>query len=217
MRLDFYFDFISPYAYLAWKRLATLRADKDVEVVIHPILFAGILRRWGQLGPAEIPPKRDFTFRDVFRFAARHQIPISFPAAHPFNPITALRLALPVVAGDHQIAIIDALFALGWEHGKDIGSESDIQSALEGIGLDGAALIDKTRATAAKDALRAETEQAIDKGIFGVPSYIVEKEVFWGNDRLDDALEKLRGKDPLDWTKLQPTLDRLPVGAARKR
>jgi 2-hydroxychromene-2-carboxylate isomerase len=217
MRLDFYFDFLSPYAFLAWKRLSVLSARDGLELGLHPILFAGLLKRWGQLGPAEIPPKREFAFRDVFRFAARHGIPMTLPATHPFNPVTALRAALPLVAGDRQAEVVDALFSLAWQQGGDLGSAEAVRGALDALGLDGAALLANASSVEAKETLRAATLAAAERGVFGVPSYLADGELFWGNDRLDDALAKLRGEDPLDTAAFQRALDQLPGGARRTR
>lgn len=216
MHLDFYFDFISPYAYLAWRRLRTLSERDGFEVRAHPVLFAGLLKHWGQLGPAEIPPKRAFTFRDVFRFAARHSIPMTFPAAHPFNPLVALRASLASVAGEHQARVVDAIYRLGWENGGDIGDAKQIADALVKAGVP-SDVLEKAASPSAKDALRAATDEAIALGVFGVPTYVADGEVFWGNDRLDDALAKMRGEDPLSPAAFQALLDKMPIGAERKR
>ena len=113
-RVDFYFDDLSPYAYFAWLRIGAFCAQHDAELVIHPVLFAGLLEHWGQLGPAEIPPKRAWVYRDAFRYAALNGIPLVGPPVHPFNPLTALRMSLAVAAGADQPRVIDALFHAAW-------------------------------------------------------------------------------------------------------
>ena len=109
-RVDLYFDFISPYAYFGWVQIRALCAKKGAALVAHPVLFAGLLNHWGQLGPAEIPPKRRFLFSDGVRIAKLHGLPFLGPRFHPFNPLTALRAALPEVAGERQHDVIDTLF-----------------------------------------------------------------------------------------------------------
>src|SRR5262249_26851920 len=99
----------------------------------------------------------------------------------------------------------------------DIGDSAQLRGVLDELGLDGAAMIEKTREQAVKDALRASTDDAIARGVFGVPTYFVEGELFWGNDRLDDALAKLRGQDPLDPAAIASLIEALPAGAQRKR
>ena len=110
--LDWYFDFISPFAYLQWRRLR--RDHADVALNPKPLLFAAILNHVGQLGPAEIPQKRRHTYRIVLWQAREAGIPLHFPPAHPFNPLPALRLCL---AAPDRIAAIDAIFAHLWERG----------------------------------------------------------------------------------------------------
>ena len=116
--LELYFDFISPYAYLAWQNPRSgpraLAVRHGVELVIRPVLFAALLEHGGQLGPAEIPAKRAFLVKDVLRQAALEGIPLTYPPIHPFNPLTLLRLALVEVSGAQQVAAIDALYALVW-------------------------------------------------------------------------------------------------------
>ena len=195
--IDFWFDFISPYAYFAWRRIGPMAASTGATLQIRPVLFAGLLDHHGQLGPAEIPSKREHTFKDIARYAALHQIPLAGPATHPFNPLTALRVALPEVSGPHQAKVVDALFGAGWGRGIDLGDPDAIAAALTAADLDGAALVARTRDPEVKAALLAQTKAAIDQGVFGVPTTIVDGEPFWGNDRLEYVELALAGRDPL--------------------
>src|SRR5262245_20848683 len=156
-RVDLYFDFISPYSYFAWKRLRPLCATAGAEVIAHPTLFAGLLNRWGQLGPAEIPPKRRFLFSDCVRVAALSGVPFAGVKFHPFNPLTALRVALAEVGGDRQHDVIEALFHAGWGAGIDLGSPDELAAALDGAGFDGRALIEKAALPEVKEALKKNT------------------------------------------------------------
>jgi 2-hydroxychromene-2-carboxylate isomerase len=193
--VDFYFDYVSPYAYFAWLRIGELCAARGALLRAHPVLFAALLDHWGQRGPAEVPPRRAWVFRDGARYAARHGVPLAWPAAHPFNPLLALRLSLP---GPEQHRVIAAIYRAGWARGGDLGSPETLRGALDDAGLDGASRLAAAATPEAKQALRDETDAAIGRGVFGVPTMIAGDELFWGNDRLDDLAAHLDGQDPLD-------------------
>ena len=212
--IDLYFDFISPYAYLGFHRLQA--TDADVQVNLHPVLFAALLDHHGQLGPAEIPAKRDATALYTARYARLLGIPLVGPPSHPFNPLTALRLALPGVAGDDQARVVTALFNAIWGEGIDGGDPEALAAALDRAGLDGASLLARTRAPEVKEGLKRATEAAIARGIFGVPTFFVVGEGFFGNDALDHALLALEGRDPLSAEERSTILAR-PIGQARRR
>jgi 2-hydroxychromene-2-carboxylate isomerase len=213
VHLDFWFDFISPYAFFAWLRIRDVAADAGATLRLRPVVLAGLLDHHGQLGPAEIPAKREHTFKDVARYAAVHGIPLRGPATHPFNPLTALRCSLPEVAGERQADVIDALFRAGWSDGIDLGDPAAIARALSAVGLDGEALVARTRDPAVKQALIDEGHAAIARGVFGVPTMDTDGELIWGNDRMDWVALRLKGRDPLP-PDAQVLLDR-PVGARR--
>jgi 2-hydroxychromene-2-carboxylate isomerase len=214
-RVDFYFDFISPYSYLAWRRLRDVCTRTGARLTLHPVLFAGLLHRWGHLGPAEIPPKREFMVKDCLRRAMRRGLPMSFPKTHPFKPLTALRLALTEVSGAQQLEVVDTLWKAGWERGIDLGSDDEVVAELKKAGFDGDALIARTQDPRVKDMLRRETEDAIGRGVFGVPTFIVDGELFWGDDRIDDLERYLRGEPEPDAGQVARILER-PSGAMRK-
>ncbi len=160
------------------------------------MLFAGLLKHWGHKGPAEIPAKRDFTFKQIARRAARLGVDVRGPKTHPFRPLTALRVALPEVAGPHQEAVINALFTAIWSEGIEAADPSELQGALDRAGLDGAALIGRTADPEVKRALLASTEAAIAQGHWGVPTIDADGELFWGHDSLPELEAWLRGEDP---------------------
>ena len=215
MHVDLYFDYLSPYAYFAWTRLPALCAERGVELRAHPILFAALLGHHGHRGPAEIPPKRVWVMKDAFRWARANGVPISGPRFHPFNPLTALRLSLREVAGDDQHRVIDAIWRAGWgelapglDSGIDLGSADDLVAALDRAGLDGRALLERTRDPAAKDALKRNTAEALSRGAFWVPTMLVGDELFWGNDSLQWLALHLDGHDPLDQDMVERVLAR---------
>ena len=196
-RLDFYFDYLSPYAYLASLEIGPVCERHGVELRLRPVLFAGLLDHWGQLGPAEIPPKGLHAFRECMRYAALHGIPLRSPRFHPFRPLTALRASLAEVAADEQARVVRTFFAHGWSRGGDMGDDTELAAALEHEGLDGAALIARSHDPKIKATLADETRAAVARGVFGIPTMIARDELFWGLDQLRYLELFLDGKDPL--------------------
>ena len=206
--LDWYFDFISPFAYLQWRRLR--RDHADVAINPKPVLFAAILNHVGQLGPAEIPQKRRHTYRMVLWQAREANIPLAFPPAHPFNPLPALRLCL---AAPDRAAAVDAIFAQIWEHGRAADSIEALSDVAHALGIDDPA------AAIARDEVKRELlangEAALALGVFGVPTLHVRDELFWGNDATGLALAYARDPDVLDAQ--MRGVDAIPEAIQRKR
>lgn len=197
-RVDWYFDFVSPYSYICLHRLGGL------EVAYKPVLFAGLLNHFGQKGPAEIPAKRQWTYRWCAWWAKELGIPFRFPAAHPFNPLQHLRLA--IAAGCTPDAV-RRIFDAVWTSGQD---------AMQGFeGLCTQLGVTPEQLVLAKDVLRKNTEEAAARGVFGVPSFVVDGEVFWGADALE-FLKAFLADPAVVRNDEMRRLDRLPVAAARK-
>jgi 2-hydroxychromene-2-carboxylate isomerase len=195
--VDFYFDYLSPFAYFAALRLPALCQQRGTELRFRPVLFAGLLDHWGQRGPAEVPPKAIHTFKLCARYAALHGVPFRSPRFHPYRPLSALRVSLESVAGDDQAKVVAAIFHAGWGQGADLGAPADLIAAITAAGLDGKALMEKAAEPQAKATLREETQAAIAKGVFGIPTMIVADELFWGVDQLEYLELHLEGRDPL--------------------
>lgn len=175
MQAVWYFDFISPFAYLQCAKMRALA--ERVEIAPRPIVFAAVLKHHGQLGPAEIPGKREFTYRFAQWRAEREGVPLRFPPAHPFNPLAALRLCLAAGGGWPVVA---AIFDHLWRDGRRGESAADLAELGRRLGLDdvAAAIADE----AVKGALRANTDAALARGVFGVPTLEIGGELFWGDD-----------------------------------
>ncbi len=215
-QLEFWFDFISPYAYLAWTQIAALAERHGRALELRPVLFASLLDHWGQLGPAEIPPKRIHTFKHVLRRAHDLGVPLSAPPAHPFNPLLGLRLASLDLPDADRRTLIDRLFRAVWAGGPGISDPTVVAGLLGEIGLDGPGLIDAATRTETKQRLITATHDAIARGVFGVPTMIVDGELFWGVDDLGNLDRSLRGEDPIAADALERWRD-LPAQAARER
>ena len=205
--LDWYFDFISPFAYLQWRRLR--RDHPEVALNPKPLLFAAILNHVGQLGPAEIPQKRRHTYRIVLWQARAAGIPLHFPPAHPFNPLPALRLCL---AAPDRMQAIDAIFAHIWEHGRLADSVEALADVAASLGIDDPAAIARDEV---KRELLANGEEAMALGVFGVPTLRVRDELFWGNDATELALAFARDPGTLDAEMRR--VDAIPEAVQRRR
>ncbi|MCL1635757.1 2-hydroxychromene-2-carboxylate isomerase [Luteimonas sp. SX5] len=205
MRVAWYFDFISPFAYLHWQKVRGLMAERAVEPV--PVLFAAILNAHGQKGPAEIPGKREFTYRHVLWQARREGIPLRAPPAHPFNPIPALRLC---IAAGSTPETIDAIYEWIWAQGQAGDTAQALEPVMRRLGVAPESLA----SDAVKNALRANTDAALAAGVFGVPTLAVGDTLFWGNDVHDFALEAIADPALLDDPEMR-RVERLPVGVRR--
>jgi 2-hydroxychromene-2-carboxylate isomerase len=203
-----YFDFISPFAYLQSETLG--RFDNKLAIRPVPVLFAGLLKHWGQKGPAEMATKRRFTYRQVQWIAERNGIVLRFPPQHPFNPVRALRLA---VALGGSMEAIHEIFRFIWQEGRDINTpEAWAELALR---FNVANLDARCNAPETKDKLRQNGEEALAAGVFGVPTLAIDGELFWGFDAGDMALDYLA--DPARFSRGEyARLDDLPVGAVRR-
>jgi 2-hydroxychromene-2-carboxylate isomerase len=201
-----YFDVISPFAYLQWPRVRELARTHAVE--FRPLLLAGLLDANGQKGPAEIDAKRRFTYRHVLWLARHRGVPLRFPPAHPFNPLATLRA---IVAAGTTVAAIDAAFDWIWVQGRAGDSVEAIAPLLASLGVAPEAL----GSAETKAQLRANFELAMQQRVFGVPTLAIGDGLFWGDDAHDFALAAIADPTLL----AQPAfreVDALPIGAARK-
>jgi len=196
-RIDFYFDYISHNAYLAWHALPQLAARHGYALRPVPVLFAGFLKAYGQLGPAEIPPKLDWMNRNNLRKAALLGIPFNAPARHPFNPLLLLRLTAADMDEPQRCALTGALLHGIWADALEPEDPAAIAHCLAAHGIEAAALIARAAEPAVKASVRANTDEAIARGAFGVPTMLVGTEVFWGYDDLPFLERFLAGDDPL--------------------
>jgi len=203
-----YFDFISPFAYL---QLAAMHALRErIDVVPVPIVFGAVLARHGQLGPAEIPDKRAFTYRFVQWQAGRAGIVLRFPPSHPFPSLAALRLC--VAAGSGWNAV-QAIFDHIWREGGAAGVD-DMREVARSLGIgDVAAEIARGEV---KDALRANTDAALGAGVFGVPTLALGDELYWGNDATPMIEDRLADPALFDGAEYR-RIAALPVGVERPR
>ena len=203
--LRWYFDVISPFAALQWPKVRALAREREVALV--PVLLAAVLSARGQKGPAEIPGKREFTYRHALWQARQADMPLVFPPAHPFNPVAALRSC---IAGDCTVATVDAVFDWIWTQGRAGDSVQALAPLLQRLGIAPERLADD----AIKAALRANTDAALAAGVFGVPTLRVGDALFWGNDAHGFARAAIDDATLLQDAEMQ-RLATLPIAAMR--
>ena len=208
-RVDWYFDFISPYAWLQAESFHLL--PSNVVLTCKPVLFAGLLQHWGQLGPAEIVPKRRFTYRYIVWRARALGLPVRLPSSHPFNPLKLLRLAMVV---DGQREVVQKLFRFVWSEGKLADDPHAWRELIDALGLPDAD--ERIADPAVKERLRLNTEEAVARGVFGVPTALVDDELFWGADATEMLLDYL-AEDPTFNSQEMERASNLPAGVARRR
>jgi 2-hydroxychromene-2-carboxylate isomerase len=214
--VDFYFDFVSPYAWLASHQLDDVRERTAAKFRFVPVLFAALLDHHSNMGPAEIPAKRRYTFQDAQRWAAYLGLEFKSPPAHPFNPLRPLRITSAIDNDDLREAVAMRLLDAAWSEGKDITADSVVHEVADRVGLNGKELLGKAHTDEIKQRLRLQTQSAIKAGVFGVPSFVVDGEIFWGNDRLHFLKAYLQGELRTDKAKLEKILMR-PRAADRPR
>ena len=179
-QITFYIDFISPFAWLAFEQLPVALKGISYSVSYKPVLFGAILKHHGQLGPAEIAPKRDWTYRHVLWLAHSLGVPLQMPASHPFNPLGLLRLAVACDAdGTPNRYVCETLFRHVWCGGAEASDIARLQTVTEQLAPKRAPSSDEVKAQ-----LKANTDEAIARGVFGVPTFEVDGKLFWGVDAL---------------------------------
>lgn len=215
--VTFYLDFISPYAYLAFEALPKALMGQSYTMRYKPVLFAGMLKHYGQLGPAEIGPKREWTYRQALWLGKEMNIPIDLPAQHPFNPLALLRLACACSGDADQPSglpnrlVCELIFKHVWQGGLDATDPSRIQTLAETLPLQ-----NDRQSEAVKSLLQTNTQQAIEQGVFGVPTFCVDDKVFWGQDALPILRAYLAG-DPWFASDHWEQATRLPLGQTRQQ
>jgi 2-hydroxychromene-2-carboxylate isomerase len=209
-KLQFYFDYLSPYAYLAWHRLPAFAETHGLSIEPVPVALAALLNHHGQKGPAEFPAKRIYAFKDCIRRAAVLGVSLAPPHELPFPPLMPLRVTHLDMTNAQRMALIDQLFAAAWAEGRDMRDEALMASICERVGVPDA--LQRIAEPSLKQRLIEAGRDAIDRGVFGVPTMIVGDELFWGEDSFEPMARHLRGEDPVDCIEAWMAV---PVGVRR--
>lgn len=186
-----YFDFISPYSHLALTQAERFGQEHGIAWTVRPILYAAVLERRGLIGPAEEPAKREYTLRDVVRAADRLGVPLVGPPEHPFSSLAALRTLSVFQDDPRALGLAVRLSTLCWGEGQPLTHPGTLIAAVDGCGLPVAGLGERIASPEIKERLRANTEEALDAGVFGVPTFVWEGELFWGHDRMAHLADRL--------------------------
>lgn len=201
----FYFDYISPYSFLASQRWPAF--PELARARVQPVVFGSILAHYGTQGPGEIPARRRHGLADVLLLAAHHRIPLQGPPRHPFNSIYALRSTLAVEDPIRRTSLMRRYFAAAWGEGRDLEDLDVLRACLDDVGIEQdpeAAASDP----AARKALKTETKRFIERGGFGVPTFEVNGHFHFGQDRMELAAAAARGDVELDEARLTSMLER---------
>ena len=209
-KVDWYFDFISPFAYLQFSQFK--RFENDLSITIRPVVFGALLKHWGQLGPAEIVPKRIFTYRFFKWKADRLGIEYTMPPSHPFNPLPAL---LSCIAGNSTYEVTKEIFDIIYKQGEQ-PDQKEGREKLETLLNKYPSEYSELDESALKKILRTNTSRAIENGVFGVPTFVVDQQIFWGGDSSDMMLDFIKNPELFSSEEMQ-RVSSMPMGLIRNK
>jgi 2-hydroxychromene-2-carboxylate isomerase len=191
--VEYYFDFGSPAAYLAATQMPALASQTGATVLWRPMLLGGVFLATGNASPASVPAKGKYIFRDFARFAQRYGVPLKTNPFFPINTITLMRIAVGLqLRQDARFAdYCSAAFRAIWVDAQNMNDPATLAAVLQAAGFDAPALLALAAEQEVKDRLKAVTEEAVARGVFGAPTFFVGEQMFWGQDRLDFVREAL--------------------------
>jgi 2-hydroxychromene-2-carboxylate isomerase len=191
--VEFYFDFGSPTAYLAATQLPKLCDDAGADLVWKPMLLGGVFQATGNHSPATIAAKRPYMVADMARFARRYGVPMKFNPHFPINTLVLMRGATGMQMHEPELfrAYVDAIYHAMWAEPRNMGDPATVGAVLQETGFDAAKIQALAEAPEVKDRLKAVTQEAVERGVFGAPTMFVGQQMFWGQDRLDFVREAL--------------------------
>lgn len=191
-RFEYFFDYVSPFAYLADTQLPALLARSGAEIVYRPFFLGGVMQAAKNSPPITVPNKGRYMFADIQRWARRYGVPANPNPHFPVNTLHAMRAAVAALGEPGFADFHRAMFRGVWVDGQDLADEAVLRAAIDAAGLDGAALLARSKDPAVKETLKRNSDEAVERGAFGAPTFFVGGEMFWGNDRLDFLEEALR-------------------------
>jgi 2-hydroxychromene-2-carboxylate isomerase len=199
MQVEFYYDLVSPYSYLAYGRLGRICEDNGVALVLRPMLLGAVHKEAGIKAPIETKLKARYQARDIRRWAEYYGVPLRFPEPFPFRTLKTMRAAMFLQERNKLEAFTDAAFALYWEEGgapkgiEEGDEDAPISAVARRMGAEPEEVLEGAASQGAKQYLKDATSEALQRGVFGAPAFFVGEEMFWGNDRLhfvEAALQK---------------------------
>jgi 2-hydroxychromene-2-carboxylate isomerase len=196
--VEFFFDLGSPAAYLAFKRLPAICEGADATLHWRPMLLGGVFQATGNQSPVNIPAKGRYLFADLQRFARRHDIPFRQNPHFPINTLTLMRMATGLQLREPQrfLPYVEAVYRAIWADGLDMNDPAVVAGVLRQAGFDPDALVALAGDAQVKQRLKDDTQEAVARGVFGAPTFFVDGEMYWGQDRLDFVKEALEADTP---------------------
>lgn len=192
--VEFYFDVGSPAAYLAWTQLPRIAREAGAEIEYRPFLLGGVFQATGNRSPMEVPAKAQYMVDDLQRFARRYGVPFAHNPHFPINTLTLMRGALGLQLREpaRMVPYVDAVCRAIWVEGRNMNDPATVAGVLKAAGFEPEKIIALAGDPAIKDALKATTQEAVARGVFGAPTFFVGQQMFWGQDRLDFVKETLQ-------------------------
>ena len=198
-RVEFYYDLVSPYSYLAYRRIVRICEENRAELVLRPMLLGAVHKAVGLQAPIVIKSKASYQARDIRRWAEYYGLPLQFPEPFPFRTLKTMRAAMFVRERGELESFTREAFALYWEEGgapegrEETDEGGPVSEVARRIGVDPEEMLEGAASQEAKQDLKDATSEAVERGVFGAPAFFVGEEMFWGNDRLhfvEAALQK---------------------------
>ncbi|MDP1953676.1 MAG: 2-hydroxychromene-2-carboxylate isomerase [Polaromonas sp.] len=192
--VDFYFDVGSPAAYIAWTQMPDLCREAGGRIVYKPMLLGGVFHATGNHSPTTVPAKGKYMLDDLARFAQRYGVPFEHNPYFPINTLTLMRAATGLQMRDPArfVPAVDAMYRAIWVDRKDMNDPAVVGAALQAAGFDPQALLALAAEPEVKDRLKAVTQEAVERGVFGAPTFFVHGQMHWGQDRLDFVKQALK-------------------------
>ena len=192
--VEFYFDVGSPAAYLAWTQLPRIAREAGAEIEYRPFLLGGVFQATGNRSPMEVPAKGQYMQDDLQRFARRYGVPFAHNPHFPINTLTLMRgaIGLQMREPSRMVPYGDAVYRAIWVDGKNMNDPATVAQVLQQAGFAPEQLLALASDPAVKDHLKAETQEAVARGVFGAPTFFIGQDMFWGQDRLDFVKERLQ-------------------------
>jgi 2-hydroxychromene-2-carboxylate isomerase len=187
---DFYFDFVSPYSFLAHKEILKIEKKNSIKIKYKPILLGGLHNLHGIKAPAFIPAKAKHMVRDCKLIAEKNKTKFRFNSYFPIRSLNLMRGVLVAEEDNFKAYYIDSIFDSIWQDGLDMNDESVIQKILKNLNINPKTFLLRSASSSIKDNLKKKTSEAYDKGIFGAPTFVVNNRIFWGQDRFEFAINE---------------------------
>ncbi|CAN5723805.1 2-hydroxychromene-2-carboxylate isomerase [soil metagenome] len=188
--VEFFYDLVSPYSYLAYGPLTRLCEERDAELVLRPVLLGALHKAAGIQAPIEAKAKSRYQWHDIHRWAEYYGAPLRFPDPFPFRTLTTMRAAMFCAGRGELGSFTREAFAFYWEEGgapdglEEVNEQQPVTEVARRVGLDPDEVLRGAAVTENKEALKESTSEALERGVFGAPTFFVGEEMYWGNDRL---------------------------------